>query len=129
MTVGDKHEYTPFINIISSYDIVCLSELHTNKVISIPGFTLKRQKIRPKNHKGPKISGGIAVFVKNNIAKNFTIIPNKNIDSIWMKTNYKDNPIHFGFYYCSPGKRSSTFFETVKTYILHYQMKTVIEFS
>ena len=56
---GDKSKDPKFLSIISKYDILCLSELHTQKEISIPGFRLKKQKFRPKLHKGPKIGGGI----------------------------------------------------------------------
>ena len=62
--------------------MIGLSELHTKNIISIPGFYLKKQKFRDKKHKGPKISGGIAVYVKQNLASNFRLMPNENIDSI-----------------------------------------------
>ena len=82
-----------------------VSELHTKNVISIPGFYLKKQKFRDKKHKGPKISGGIAVYVKQNLASNFKIIPTENADSIWLKTTLGCNSeTRIGFYYCSPDK-------------------------
>ena len=36
---GDKSKDPKFLSIISKYDILCLSELHTQKEISIPGFS------------------------------------------------------------------------------------------
>ncbi len=112
-SIGKKYENPEFLNTISKYDIVCLSELHTHDLISIPGFVLKKQKIRKEKHKGPKISGGIAVFIKLDLANSFTIIPNHNIDSIWLKKKGSNNPLHLAFYYCSPEKSQNKFFDTV----------------
>ena len=67
--------------------IVGLSELHTDEVVSLPGYTLMKQNFREKYHKGPKIGGGLAVFVKNYLQKSVKVIPNKNEDSIWIKLN------------------------------------------
>ena len=83
---GDKTEDPEFLKLLSEIDIISLSELHTDKQISIPGFSVKKQKMTPKDHKGPKISGGIAVLIKNDLADKFHVIPNINIDSIWIKT-------------------------------------------
>ena len=77
--IGDKNKDTTFLDITCKFDVICLSELHTDKDISIPGFTVKKQKFRPKTHKGPKIGGGIAVYVKQNVSKNFQLIPNNNV--------------------------------------------------
>ena len=88
--------------------------------LSIPGFQLKKQKFRPKKHKGPKIGGGIAVFVKQNIAKNVQLIPNNNIDSIWIKTTFSSQNHHIGFYYCSPENAESNFHNIVNSEIEKY---------
>ena len=99
--LGDKNKDPDFLKVISSFDIIGISELHTKNTISIPGFYLKKQKFRTKKHKGPKIGGGIAVYVKQNIANNFRIIPNDNVDSIWLRTSLGCNEeARFGFYYC-----------------------------
>ena len=113
--LGDKNKDPDFLKVISSFDIIGISELHTKNTISIPGFYLKKQKFRTKKHKGPKIGGGIAVYVKQNIANNFRIIPNDNVDSIWLRTSLGCNEeARFGFYYCSPeGKENSDFLEKV----------------
>ena len=123
--IGMKNENEQFREIISRFDIVCLSELHTHSTISIPGFTLKKQKIRKKTHRGPKISGGIAVFIKHNIANNFILLPNTNIDSIWLKTKSK-NPAHLGFYYSSPDRKNSEsdFFETINKELENLTLKS-----
>ena len=110
--LGNKNEDPEFLKIISDFDIVCLSELHTSKIISLPGFHLKKQKFRRKKHKGPKIGGGIAVFINHKLANNFRIIKNNHEDSIWIKSIGDDKTI-FGFYYCSPEYGDSNFFEIV----------------
>ncbi len=105
------------MDLISQYDVVCLSELHTTKDISLPGFSIKKQKFRPKKNRGPKIGGGIAVYTKQKISHNFEVIPNKSTDSIWLKTTESSptETIHLGFYYCSPETTKSelNFLETV----------------
>ena len=102
--LGDKNNDPHFIKIIQGYDILAISELHTKVNLSIPGFHLKKQKFRVKKHKGPKIGGGIAVFVNQKIADNFRLIPNDNVDSIWIKTSLglEEEETRLGFYYCSP---------------------------
>ena len=112
--LGDKSKDPHFLNIISDFDVVALSELHTKTNISIPGFHLKKQKFRPKNHKGPKIGGGIAVLIKQELASNFRLIPNDNVDSIWIKTSLGcGEETRLGFYYCSPDRKGSNLFEKV----------------
>ena len=111
--LGEKTNDEKFIKIISSFDVVGISELHTKNIISIPGFYLKKQKFRKKKHKGPKIGGGIAVFIKQNLANNFKLIPNDNEDSIWIRTSMGTDETHIGFYYCSPESSESNFQEIV----------------
>ena len=55
--IGNKLSDSEFLSKISKCDVVCLSEIHSSKEVSIPGFYCIRQKIREKCHKGPKISG------------------------------------------------------------------------
>ena len=107
--LGDKSKDKKFLEIVSAYDVVGISELHTNNYISIPGFISKKQKFRTKKHRGPKIGGGIAVFVKHNIADNFKLIPSDDVDSIWIKTFVGTNETRIGFFYCSPENEGSTF--------------------
>ena len=85
--LGEKNKDPHFLSIIKDYDVLAISELHTKMNITIPGFHLKKQKFRPKKHNGPKIGGGIAVLVNQKVASNFRIVPNDNIDSIWIKTS------------------------------------------
>ena len=48
---------------MSSYDVICINELHTKNYTSIPGFCPMKQIFLAKNNKSPKIGGDIAVYV------------------------------------------------------------------
>ena len=113
--LGDKSKDPHFLNIIKDFDVIAISELHTKIYIQIPGFHPIKQKFRPKNHKGPKIGGGIAVYLNQEVASNFRLLPNDNPDSIWIKTSLglDEDEIRIGFYYCSPDRNGSDNFEMV----------------
>ena len=106
--VGNKLEDPEFLNIISGSDILGIAELHANIEVSIPGFKCMKQKIRGKKFKGPKIAGGIGFFVRNEISHYVQVVPNSNIDSIWIKLQKKflgeTDDIFIGTYYGSPQK-------------------------
>ena len=83
--IGNKLCDEEFLNKIIDYDIVALAELHSEKQLSLPGYLNIKQKIRTKTHKGPKISGGLAVFIKSKYENMIEPVSNKNPDSIWIK--------------------------------------------
>ena len=56
--INDKLSDEDFLNKLSKSDIVGLSELHTDEVVPLPGYTSRKQNFREKHHKGPQISGG-----------------------------------------------------------------------
>ena len=58
----------------------------------------------------------------SNIANNFNLIPNHNVDSIWIRNKSLTQGLHMGFFYCSPENSSmqSTFFDTVNKEIQLY---------
>ena len=64
---GNKFEQQDVQNIIKKYDIVGFTETHTSNDISLslPGFSVPFTKNRPKIGSHKKLSGGIAVFVKD----------------------------------------------------------------
>ena len=110
--IGNKLNYVEFLEEISGCDIVGLSELVIEKVISLPGFKFLKQKIREKIHRGPKIVGGLSVFAKEHIAHLTQVMPNKTEDSIWVKLK-KDlcgerEDIFIGTFYVSPHNNLST---------------------
>ena len=83
--IGDKFSDPEFLQICQSFDILGLAELHTEATPSISGFKLIKQKIRKKTHKGPKISGGLALFAKNEIHHMVKYVNNDHEDTIWVK--------------------------------------------
>ena len=83
--IGNKLADSEFLEKISDCDIVALSEIHSDKKSSLPGFISIKQKIRKKLHGGPKISGGVGIFVKEDVEHLIQLIPNENQDSIWVK--------------------------------------------
>ena len=110
-TVGNKFTDVEFLNVCKNFDILGLAELHTNTKPSIKGYKLIKNKIRTKLHKGPKISGGIAVFAKKEISHMVRLVPSDSEDSIWIKLakeatgELKD--IYVGTCYVSPPNRNT----------------------
>ncbi len=103
--IKDKLLDPEFIKMLKNSDIIALAELHTEeKYLFIPGYKLLKQKIRKKEHKGPKISGGIAVFAKEAIFDSTHVVPNTNENSIWVKVKNRSDKkdIFIGSYYVSP---------------------------
>ena len=109
--IGNKLCDKEFLDKILNYDIVALAELHSEKKLSLPGFMNIDQKIRDKTHKGPKIAGGIAIFIKNEYESLIKVIPNKNPNSIWIKIEKEKcgetEDIFIGSFYISPGKQKN----------------------
>ena len=83
--IGNKLSDPEFLEKVSMCDIVGLSELHSDKEVSLPGFVSVKQKIREKLHKGPKIAGGIGIFIKEEYKHLIQPMVNKNNDSVWIK--------------------------------------------
>ena len=110
--VSDKLADSEFLKNLKNSDIVALAELHNEEEVALPGYILIKQKNRKKVHRGPKVSGGIAIFVKNYLHKLIHIIPNTNENSIWIKIRQKSNKnknddIFIGTYYLSPRNKSN----------------------
>ena len=109
--IGDKLLDQEFLGKLRNSDIVSLSELHTEKEdIFLPGYRLLKQKIRKKVHKGPKIGGGIAVFVREDFCDLIHVVPNTNENSIWIrikKGSEEGGDVFIGSYYVSPETKKS----------------------
>ena len=109
--MGNKLIDPEFLENVSKFDIVALSELHSEEELSLPGFISIKQKIRKKVHMGPKIAGGIGVFVKEKYVGIIVLLPNKNPDSIWIKIKKEScnepDDLYIGSFYVRPhGKKS-----------------------
>ena len=104
--LGCKLDDPEFLEIIGSCDIIGLGEIQSEKIIDIEGYVRIDQKIRDKTTKGPKISGGLGVFVKEHLSHLVELAPNECDDSIWillkpLLTKKAEN-IYLGTYYISP---------------------------
>ena len=110
-SVGNKFADVDFLNVCKNFDILGIAELHTTSKPSIKGFKLIKDKIRKKIHKGPKISGGIAVFVKKEIEHLVKLVPSDHEDSIWIKLpkegTGEDDDIFIGTCYASPPSKNN----------------------
>ncbi len=131
--IGDKLCDEEFLGKVLNYDIVALAELHSEKQLSLPGFINIKQKIRTKSHKGPKISGGIAIFIKNKYEDMIEPIPNKNPDSIWVKIKKEKcgeiGDIFIGSFYVSPGNKRSAqkdFYTSLNEEIDSFKQKGIV---
>jgi hypothetical protein len=109
--IGNKFSDVEFLNICQGFDILGLAELHTNSKPSIKGFKLIKDKIRRKTHRGPKISGGIAIFAKKEVAHMVRYIQNNHEDSIWVKLSKEitgeKKDIYLGTCYISPPSKNN----------------------
>ena len=101
--LNDKH----FISAINNADIVCLTETHENDTsnLEISGYSKVASVKRPKNK--IKSSGGIAIFVKQNLVGAISPVNNfTNTDIIWIKLKkeyFKETTDFFlGTVYFSP---------------------------
>ena len=103
--IGNKLIDPEFLELLEGRDIVGIGELHAKEEVSIPGFVNKKQKIRAKNFNGPKVAGGIAVFVREEIDHLVKVVENKNEDSIWIRIineNSDGEDVYLGTFYVSP---------------------------
>jgi hypothetical protein len=131
--VGDKLCDPEFLDTLKGTDVLGMGELHAEGEVSIPGFVSVKQKIRKKKFSGPKIAGGIAVFVREEVKDLVQVLENSNEDSIWIKIK-KDkfggkNDIYIGTYYVSPegnserSKKNYDFLSTLNDEIAFYSKK------
>ena len=121
--VGNKLMDPDFLSEIDESDIIGLSETHIYDGIlnelDIPGFTLVEYKNRPKIRNVNKASGGLAVFAKDNIAKNLEIFKTTNNDIIWVKFDKKrhelSNDIYLGSVYMSGENNTKSISDKIKS--------------
>ena len=132
--VGNKLVDPEFLQKISKFDIVSLAELHCENEVSLPGYKNIKQKIRDKKYEGPKIAGGIGVFVREKYVEMVELMPNSNPDSIWIKIKKGKSgeleDIYIGSYYVSPegknSKRKIDFFSSVNEEVNLFNKKGVV---
>ena len=131
--LGCKLRDAEFLEIIGGCDIIGLGELQCEEEIDIEGYVCKKQKIREKTTKGPKISGGIGVFVKRHLSHLVEVAHNENKDSIWVilkpALTQKSQDVYLGTYYVSPdsrGNKNVDFFKTLNDEINTFSRKGLV---
>ena len=134
--IGDKLSDPEFLDMLVGIDIIGLGELHAEGEVSIQGFVNKKQKIREKNVKGPKIAGGIGLFVRDEIEHLVEVIGNENDDSIWVKISREKFDgrcdLYLGTYYVSPdnskhhNRKKYDFFSAVNDEVTNFMRKGVV---
>ena len=110
--IGIKLLDKEFLRVLRDVDLVCLTETHMHTEIlehlNIPGFQLLGYKNYKKNVKSNTARGGIAIFVKENVMKLFTILKTDNEDIIWTKIKKEltgtNRDIFIATCYLSPAK-------------------------
>ena len=110
--IGNKLRVKDFLDIIKNDDFVGVTETHIHEGIleelSIPGYHCLSFKNRKKNSKSNTAAGGIAIFVKQNLVKLFSVIELGNDDAIWVKLKKEfvgeDRDIYIATCYFSPSK-------------------------
>ncbi len=89
--IGIKLHCEDFCKVLEDVDVIGLTETHIHDEslghLNIPGFHLLGFKNRKKNLRSNTASGGIAVFVKANLAHLFTVVNMENEDIVWVKIN------------------------------------------
>ena len=127
--IGNKLTDPEFIELISDKDIIGLGEIHSQAEVSLPGFISKKQKIREKKSRGPKLSGGIGVFVREEISHLVRVVENKNPDSIWVRIkngHEGKNDLFLGTYYVSPDNKNhknTEFFHSINEEIVNFSKR------
>ena len=112
-TLGNKTQLAEVISTIKRHDIFGLTETHAdeNSVISVPDY-IEFRTCRNKNSKAKKMSGGVAVLVKKNMAHSVTVIKSKHSDIIWLKISKTymrlNRDLYVGFVYVSPSTSAYT---------------------
>ena len=88
-SIGLKFFDPDFKKTLKEADVVCLTETHVHEgnleYLNIPGFRLLGHKNQKKNLRSNTAPVGIAIFVKEKVAKLFTILKSDNEDVIWLK--------------------------------------------
>ena len=108
--IGNKLHNDYFLKTIEDQDIVCLTETHIHDEIlehlCIPGYKRFAYKNRIKNEKSRTASGGIAIFIKENLHELLIHISRDDEDTIWVKIKKEatkgDCDIYLGATYISP---------------------------
>lgn len=121
-----------FLNEIQNKDIFCLLETHCSleESLNLPFFK-SVHLIRPKSARTNKRSGGISVYVKNNIRKGITFLTRKYNDYIWLQLTREffnlEKDIYLCFIYDPPG--NSTYTHSLEENILDILEEDITKYA
>ena len=110
---GNKPENDYFQQIISDHDIIAFTETQCNgdTPISMPGYFAWR-KTRPKHEKAKRYSGGIAIYIKQQLRGAVKQIPSRSdyIMRVKLNCNTRDgnHDVIVGISYISPSNSTRT---------------------
>ena len=126
--LGNKLTNSDFMDTIQGVDILSLVETHSrDKTLEIPGFKRPFQLMRKSNH-GKKCFGGIAVFVKTELATFVKEVNSGNKDVLWIKVQCDSDstPIFIGTVYLSPASKynkevSANYIKNLETDVMKFE--------
>ena len=103
--LGNKLKTDDFLGVINKHDIFALVETHATyeSEMNISKF---KHFIKCRNQSGNRSSGGLSVYINQNVAKGVSYIPSENKNIIWCKLdktyfNFQKD-IYLGTVYLSP---------------------------
>ena len=83
-----KLEMRDFMNLLDNHDIICISETKIgpgeNDIMQVDGFTVKTIH-RKRNKRATHDSGGLAIYIRNDIKSNVKFLPVTNSEYAWVK--------------------------------------------
>ena len=87
--IGIKLRDPDFLNVVNGVDFIGIGETHIHEetlgYLNVAGYKRIGYNNRKKNLKSNTASGGIAIFVKENIAYLFSPMKTEHEDTIWVK--------------------------------------------
>lgn len=111
--LGDKTRNKDFLDNISKYDFIFLTETWSNTVVDIPGFeAVSSCTAARKSNKGSRLSGGITLIFKDKFKNQVTIVKqSKNF--LWCKISKNNLNSDLDLYFCGVyiPPENSTYFE------------------
>jgi hypothetical protein len=118
----NKFQDQDFINNLVDQDIFCLQETHCDldQCLQLDDFSRPVHLIRPKLKQIGKRSGGLSVYIRNNIRPGVKFLEHETNDSIWVKLCKKFFGIQKDLFRCFSRY-------TILLKILHLQKELVMK--
>ena len=112
---GNKLDDDLFASVSDGYDVIALTETHLgpDPDIHLPGY-FSWHKARAKHNRAKIYSGGISLFIKQELKHHVTCLPSDSSDILWIRIHSNHNQNHacnnltLGVVYISPANSSYT---------------------